>query len=392
MLNRRSLRIKAMQNIFAFKHCQQANLNIAKDFIKEQFAPDLNSMEPQDLEDLNDKKQLSLELFEKYYPVKVISSKKEFSEQVVETTQNSIDLFYKQTKKDLDFLRRTMVKSAENIYNIYLLLLLLIIELADIEEADIEEKKEKAQKKNIPFEQNSFSFSSNSIIAKIKKHKELQLEALRNKVDWAGKRDLLKQLYKELNKETEFQGYRDKTDHTFEEDKDFILELVKKFIFKNELIKAFLEEDDLNWGENKSIVKSMVLKTIKSITPEVDNFELMALASNWEDDKEFFIDIFDLTIEKDKEYEELIAGKTKNWDIERVAALDKVILKMALNEMLNFPSIPVKVTINEYIEISKNYSTPKSRQFINGILDVVADELQNEGKIKKSGRGLIDNK
>lgn len=234
--------------------------------------------------------------------------------------------------------------------------------------------------------------SSNKIIEKLKNHKDLQVEAIRNKVDWGGNRDHLKQWYKELLKEGDFQDHAKKKEHTYEEDKDFVQWLIKNFIFKNELIKSFLEEDDLNWGEDKSIVKSMVLKTIKPLTTEDDKIELVALASNWEDDKVFFIDIFDLTIKKDREYENLIAGKTKNWDIERVAALDKVILKMALNEMLNFSSIPVKVTINEYIEISKNYSTPKSRQFINGILDVVADELQNEGKIRKSGRGLIDNK
>jgi len=381
-----------MQNIFAFKHCQQANLNIAKEVVKEQYAPDLNSMLPQNIEELNAKKQVALELFEKNYLEKIVAADKEASAQEVETAQNAIDLFYKQSKKDLDFLRRSMVNSAENIYNIYLLLLLSLTELAELEGSDVEDKKQKAIKKNAVFNISTLPFSSNTVVEKVKRHKDLQLEAIRNKVDWGGKRDILKQWYKELQKEPVFQDYSNKTESTFEEDKEFVLSLIKNFIFKNDLIKSFLEEDDLNWEENKSIVKSMVMKTIKGMTEEKEGFELMALASNWEDDKIFFIDIFDQTIEKDREYEDLIAGKTKNWDIERVAALDKVILKMALNEMLNFPSIPVKVTINEYIEISKNYSTPKSRQFINGILDVVADELQSEGKIRKSGRGLIDNK
>jgi N utilization substance protein B len=381
-----------MQNIFAFKQCQQANFNIAKDLIKVQFSPDLNSMEPQNADELKEKKKVALELFENNYLDKDIPASKVSSSELLEAAQGAVDFYYKQAKKDMDFLRKTMVKSAEDIHNTYLLLLLLLVEIAELEEADIEEKKQKALKKNLTVDLTSLTYSSNKIIMMIKQHKELQIEALRNKVDWSGQRDLLKQVYKELSKTAEFLKYTEGKEHSFEEDKDFVLSIVKNFIFKNELIKSFLEEDDLNWGENHSIVKSMVLKTIKSITPEDETFELMALASNWEDDKIFFIDIFDLTIEKDREYEELIAGKTKNWDIERVAALDKVILKMALNEMLNFPSIPIKVTINEYIEISKNYSTPKSRQFINGILDVVADELQSEGKIRKSGRGLIDNK
>ncbi len=381
-----------MQNIFAFKQCQQANYNLAKDLIKEQFSPDLNSMEPQNIEELTAKKLVVFDLFEKFYLDKVVNNTEGTSSELLEAAQGAIDNFYNQSKKDLDFLRKTMIKSAENIYNTYLLLLLLISELAEIEESETEDKKQKAAKKKITYIEEALPYSSNKVVDKIKNNKELQVEALRNKVDWAGKRDVLKQWYKELIKEVEFQEYKGRSEHTFEEDKDFVLTVVKNFIFKNDLIKSFLEEDDLNWGEDKSIVKSMVLKTIKSMTPDEGKFELMALASNWEDDRIFFEDIFDLTIKRDREYEDLIAGKTKNWDIERVAALDKVILKMALNEMLNFPSIPVKVTINEYIEISKNYSTPKSRQFINGILDVVADELQNEGKIRKSGRGLIDNK
>lgn len=218
------------------------------------------------------------------------------------------------------------------------------------------------------------------------------MEVIRHKADWKGEDDLAKQFFKELTKEVDYQNYASKRNLSFEDDKEFLLWLYKSFVFKNPIVNASLEEDDMSWGENKTTVKSMVLKTIKGIQEGNEHFELVTLSSNWEDDKEFFIDIYNQTIENDRKYEELIAGKTKNWDIERIAALDKIILKMALNEMIHFPSIPVKVTINEYIEISKQYSTPKSRQFVNGILDVLAEELQKEGIIKKSGRGLLDNK
>ena len=102
--------------------------------------------------------------------------------------------------------------------------------------------------------------------------------------------------------------------------------------------------------------------------------------------------MYDDTLDEEDQYEELIDEKAKNWDIERIATTDRILLKMAIQEMVNFPSIPVKVTINEYIEISKKYSTPKSKQFVNGVLDVIAVDLQKEGVIRKSGRGLIDNK
>ncbi|EIM78788.1 NusB antitermination factor [Nitritalea halalkaliphila LW7] len=119
---------------------------------------------------------------------------------------------------------------------------------------------------------------------------------------------------------------------------------------------------------------------------------LPEIAMNWEEDKEFFQNIVNFTIANEDNHRDLIAKKTENWDIERVALTDKIILSMALTEMKQFPSIPTKVSINEYIDISKHYSTPKSKQFVNGLLDVLSKELTEAGEIRKSGRGLLDNR
>ena len=142
--------------------------------------------------------------------------------------------------------------------------------------------------------------------------------------------------------------------------------------------------------ENKDIIKSLINKTLKSIS--ADGAVLAPLSYQWEEDKQFFLDIFDHTIKHESWAEKLIAESAKNWETDRIAQVDMILLKMALSEMINFPSIPVKVTINEYIELSKKYSTPKSKKFVNGILDVLANDLMANGTIKKSGRGLIDNK
>jgi N utilization substance protein B len=142
------------------------------------------------------------------------------------------------------------------------------------------------------------------------------------------------------------------------------------------------------------VVRSLaakVLKNASNLTEGADE-QLPEIAMNWDEDKEFFENIFNFTIENDAASKALISQKTKNWDIERLAFTDKVIISMALAEMKNFPSIPVKVSINEYIDISKTYSTPKSKQFVNGLLDVMAKELIENGEIRKSGRGLLDNK
>ena len=116
------------------------------------------------------------------------------------------------------------------------------------------------------------------------------------------------------------------------------------------------------------------------------------LSKNWKDDRTFFKELFELYVAQENYYDELIAEKTRTWAADRIAVIDKILMKMAICEMLNYPNIPVKVSINEYIDISKNYSTPKSGQYINGMLDEISKKLSNEGKIKKSGRGLNDNK
>src|SRR5690606_29528490 len=120
-----------------------------------------------------------------------------------------------------------------------------------------------------------------------------------------------------------------------------------------------------------------------------DGIKLLALSANWEEDKTFYEELYQKTVEKDSDLEKIASEKIKNWDIERLATLDRIILMMAISEMMHFPSIPVKVSINEYIELSKLYSTPKSKQFVNGILDKLAEDLIRKGLIRKSGRGLI---
>lgn len=140
-------------------------------------------------------------------------------------------------------------------------------------------------------------------------------------------------------------------------------------------------------------MKALVEKTIKSYDPETSKeLTLHTLSLNWDEDKEFIEVLFNTGIDIPAAYKELIANNTRNWEVDRLPLTDRIILEMAIAELISFPNIPVKVTINEYIELAKNYSTPKSRQFVNGILDVIAKEMVDSGAIKKSGRGLIDNK
>ena len=155
-----------------------------------------------------------------------------------------------------------------------------------------------------------------------------------------------------------------------------------------EYTKEYFEEKDLNWNLNKDVVKSMSTKTFK--IEALEDLSLQPLALQWEDDKSFFEDLYAFTLESDKDLNGWVEAQTKNWESDRLAMTDFILLKMAVAEMIKFPSIPVKVSINEYIELAKNYSTPKSGQFINGILDEISIRLISEKIIQKSGRGLID--
>ncbi len=159
------------------------------------------------------------------------------------------------------------------------------------------------------------------------------------------------------------------------------------------ILQDLFQELDYNWEENGKVVQNMISKTLKTMDlPTPTNFELVELSANWEEDKEFFLELFRCTAEYMPEAEAQLTAKTKNWDFSRMVGIDRLIMQMAIAEMVNFTSIPIKATLNEYLEIAKIYSTPRSKEFINGLLDQVSQSMVAEGLIRKSGRGLIDNK
>ena len=237
--------------------------------------------------------------------------------------------------------------------------------------------------------------ANNQVLKRLRESPEYQTALSLNAVSLDELQLEIKEWFREYIKPAEdYQRYLSIAAPSLEEDFEIADELLKKIIFKNEVILTFFTEKDLNWTENKSVVRSLAAKVLKnaSLSDTTKTEPLPEIAMNWEEDKEFFENIFNFTIANDVSSKVLISEKTKNWDIERLAFTDKVIISMALAEMIHFPSIPVKVTINEYIDISKTYSTPKSKQFVNGLLDVLAKELTEKGLIRKSGRGLLDNK
>ncbi|NMM46863.1 transcription antitermination factor NusB [Marinigracilibium pacificum] len=379
MINRRILRIKAMQSIFAYLQSKNANRELARNLVHDSFLPDLNANEVQDKDELKKKREMALAQFDTLFAKDgefVYDSS--LDEDINNAIEKSFGEYGQQNDKDRKHLKRRMVIEAEEIYNHYLMSLKLIVDLAD------------PTSNRYLKEDRDAKFINNTIISLLKKSDEFENSILRKKIDTKELQPEVEGWFKSLIRDSEEYKEYLKKDKTFEGDKAFVQYLVKNIIFKNQVIMDFFEQEDIHWTEDKNIVKSLALKTIKE--SEEDSVELRELSYNWEDDKVFFEDTYDYFLDNEEEYEEVIAEKTKNWDVERLATTDRIILMLAVSEMINFPNIPVKVTINEFIEISKKYSTPKSRQFVNGVLDVIANDLKSAGKIKKSGRGLLDNK
>jgi transcription antitermination protein NusB len=373
MLNRRTIRIKIMQSLFAFEQCKEANYQLALDLLEERFRPDLNSMEVQDKVLLKQRHKIARQVFEKKFQ----QTEKGTTEEVIaKVVDEALALYQKQVKKDRGFLGKNIIVEIQKLTETYHHVLGLMIAFAEVAASD--KRPVHGKLISLPILQ---AFSEND---------ELKKELLRG-AGWNAEMDLVRDWFREIVKEDkEYTKFVELKETDSEAQKGFFKHLLRKIILGNNAINDYFDERDIRWAEDKDIIKSLADKTIKSF--EGGKVELQKVSLDWEDDKLFIEKLFENTIELAPEFKELIASNTKNWEVDRLPLTDRVILEMAITEMIYFPNIPVKVTINEYIELAKEYSTPKSRQFINGILDVMSKKMKESGAMKKSGRGLIDNK
>jgi N utilization substance protein B len=368
-----------MQSLFALQQCKDANYLLCLDRINEAFAPDLNSMEVQDKALLTNQKKTATKAFEKAFAKGETSIDHEDAK-IKKVVNDCFTFYLNQSKKDTSFFLKNLISEVERIYDNYIAVLSLPSAFAEVADAD-----KKVSHKN---------FVSNAWIKALRNHDELKKSALKLGKHWNDKPEKIKGWFRDVvRQDNEYLHYLDKKNITTDDQKKFINHLFKKVILGKSIINEYFEEEVLRWTEDKEIVKGMVEKSVKSFDPEENKpITLYTLSVNWEEDKEFIEKLYSSATTLEPEYKELIAQNTRNWEVERLPLTDRMILEMAIAELLEFPNIPVKVTINEYIELAKNYSTPNSRQFINGILDVIAKELKDKGTLKKSGRGLIDNK
>ena len=397
MLNRRLLRIKVMQSLYSYHQAVGADLLLAQDRIAAAFEPDLTAKQAPDRRRLEGQRKLGEAQLRDWHRTGTTPEKTD-DKAVDQAVTEAITSYQNQVKKDGEFYGGQLLVGAESIHDQYLHLLNLPAALLGV----LEEEQSREERRRLGPSGNALDTSrlhQNKAIAKLRTNEQLQSATIRRKLAWDGaeETEALREAWKEMKADETVRAYlagqnTDQPEMDYDTDLEILRHLYKDFVFKGDALPRQLESDDLNWEENRPIVRNLVLKTLKMLPYGADEKqELMNLSANWADDREFAETLYKQTLIEDDKMEKLIAGSVQNWDVERVALLDKIILKMALTEMQLFRGIPVKVTINEYIEISKLYSTPKSKQFVNGILDKLAQDLAASGDIRKSGRGLLDN-
>ena len=383
MVNRRLLRVKAFQQMYAYWTQERAQHQLAFDELTYIFLPDLSLMIVKEeqmprLEGLRKLAEIQLTEFFQDIP-----TEESIPEESMKAAQSVYKKYQISTKKIAENLKKDMVSEVEAINNTYLKILFYLQSLSEIAQWD--EKRRLLENKT-----KTSLFKNNKILAVFPKWKSLQVAFKENHIGWSEDEETrLKKLFIEaILVDQTFLDYLPNAGKNFEDDLEIIKYILKNFLLKHPSMTEFFEEKDLNWNLNKDVVKSMSTKTFK--IEALEDLSLQPLALQWEDDKSFFEDLYEFTLDSDKDLNGWVESQTKNWESDRLAMTDFILLKMAVAEMIKFPSIPVKVSINEYIELAKNYSTPKSGQFINGILDEISIRLMSEKIIQKSGRGLID--
>ena len=297
--------------------------------------------------------------------------------------------FYNQKESmDLKTAKTQLLQSVDLMYDLYLYLLLTFQEVRN---ASLSKMDDRANKLRPSFEDlnPNRKLVDNKIIERIMGSVALQDLCQRRNVNWDSdeKQEIFRKLFIEIEKSEVYFEHMEALENDFSNAKNFLVHLFRSEIANSPLIYNFFEEEEIRWMDDIDLACSMVIKTIKMSTEE-DDFDFLPLYKENDDEKDFITTLLKQTVALDQESEHLIEEMADNWELDRIAKMDVLLLKMAFAELQSFESIPTKVTINEYLEISKYYSTPKSNVFINGILDKSLKKLVKEKKVLKTGRGL----
>jgi len=302
----------------------------------------------------------------------------------------SLYAYHQSNSGDIKQHEKNLLQSIDKVYEMYIWMLSLISEVSGYAATDAQERANK----HLPTADDlnaDVKILTNRFILSLHQNKEYLTALKKYKVSWTFEPELAKTLFIILKNSDDYKEYLQKTGDTIQTDKDIIKFIFKKVILKSSLAEQVFEDKFIYWPVDKDVLQALIAKTFKNFAhDDYQQNKLAEVSGNWEEDREFIVNLFEQSIRYNNEYQQLISAKTQNWEPDRIAMMDTLLMKMAIAEFINFNSIPVKVTINEYLEISKEFSTPKSNSFINGILDKILTELKDQHKINKLGRGLIE--
>ena len=296
--------------------------------------------------------------------------------------------YYSKDEHSIDNTEKELFFCIQKAYDLYHYLLLLILEIANHAESRIEIKRNKHQPTEEDLNPNT-KFVNNLVIRQLRENRHLNAYLEYKKLSWVNHPDLIKELYLFMTESETYVAYMESKERSYTEDRKFIEKLFNKIILISEDLCQVLEEQSIYWNDDIEFVISMITKTIKRFNEVAGSSQSLMPMFKDQEDKNFAKELLRKSIVNHDELRELVKEHSKNWDVDRIAFMDVLIMQLAITEFLYFPSIPTKVTMNEYIELSKFYSTEKSRNFINGILDKTLKDLKKSEKINKVGRGLI---
>ncbi|MDR3047540.1 MAG: transcription antitermination factor NusB [Bacteroidales bacterium] len=286
-------------------------------------------------------------------------------------------------------------KLDQAIHSCYTLFLTFVAIFPELKISRLRKFEELKTKINPSFEDinPNTKFVDNKVIEFIEENVLLNRLWKENKINpFVNQKDIVIKIFQEIVDTEEYQNYMQHEERSFSEDKKLILFIIEGVFADSTLLHWFLEEINVNWFDDYNVALLMLYKNINSFTEKKGALnKILPIFQDAEEDVPFYKDLYRKTVINNDYYESLIEPKLQNWEKERVNMMDMILLKMAICELIEFPTIPVKVIINEYIELAKNYSSLKSGSFINGLLDQVIQQLREEGKLHKIGRGLIEN-
>ena len=296
--------------------------------------------------------------------------------------------FYSSPETSINNTEKELFFSLQKTYDLYHYLMSLVVEIEKFAEERIDLGLKKHRPTSAELAPNT-RFIKNQLIQQLKENTSLNKYLEAAKLSWANNEDLIRKLYLALVEQDFYKEYMTGSEDSYADDRKLVEDIFKYLILDNEDIESLLEEQSIYWNDDLDFVVSMILKTFKKFKEFSDENQALLPMYKDDEDRQFAKDLYRKVVLNHDDNVALVKQHTVNWDIERIAFIDNLILELALSEFLYFPSIPTKVTMNEYIELSKYYSTEKSRNFINGILDKALKDLKKADKIIKAGRGLI---